>query len=397
LKQHISKLPIAVLSVIGPNDAEYLALSSKYLEEKNPNSNIEYFFGFLEDCLVDLSQFNHLKMVNFFKYKSGEFSFANSESGSSKHSYILNKLLESVSHHEYIFFIDPDCFVLEENAITKIVNIMRKKELHFFGAPWGPKKLNDFWDFPAVQFLCLKGEVLKNNTLDFRPVWEKEQSRYINENCQKAELLKSDLYVIKAYLKQIIKSILKLSPRILALLLLVAQIRFYRRNPWEPNKDTGYLLREQHIQNYKSDILESLYSRHEQSSLPIGFDLNQYLYLNPDLRFSEELAVLSLKLIGRERKRSIGKQCRIYRYIFARNWSSPQDSVYNFNKIVLFKDLECTLSTYIQDHKSLKYWDYFFWEKELFCLHIGGKNKKGAGVDSIAISEINRLITAAKK
>lgn len=100
---------------------------------------------------------------------------------------------------------------------------------------------------------------------------------------------------------------------------------------------------------------------------------------------------------NRKRERSIGKQCRIYRYIFARNWSCPQDSVYNFNKIVIFKYLECSLSTHIQDHKSLKYWDYFFCEKELFCIHIGGKNKKGAEVDCIEISEINRLMTTAKK
>lgn len=87
------------------------------------------------------------------------------------HGFGLNSCLEHV-HTRYMLVLDPDFFILMNDAILHVLLHMNKHGLAFFGAPWHPKYIKKYRDFPCPHCLFIDTDIAKVESLDFAPKYE---------------------------------------------------------------------------------------------------------------------------------------------------------------------------------------------------------------------------------
>ncbi len=84
------------------------------------------------------------------------------------HALGMNRLSQKVKTR-FVFFLDPDFYIIRKNWINDIMQYMQSKGLTFFGAPWHPKHYNKLRYFPCVHCLCVDQSKVNLKLFDFCP------------------------------------------------------------------------------------------------------------------------------------------------------------------------------------------------------------------------------------
>lgn len=88
------------------------------------------------------------------------------------HAYIFNKMLPYIKTR-YVFFCDPDVFVLRKHWIKEVLEHMDQNSLAFFGITYDPKKYAKYRYFPVINGMFVDLGKVNIKNLDFLPYYRK--------------------------------------------------------------------------------------------------------------------------------------------------------------------------------------------------------------------------------
>lgn len=119
-----------------------------------------------EDLQMDDSRFEVIKGPVITKMEASSIGY-----GSFHHAKALN-LAISYTDADKFLILDPDCFMLLPDWIRLVEKHMDQMHLGFFGAPYHPKKVQNYKEFPSAICMFINRKLLEDNHhffLDFSP------------------------------------------------------------------------------------------------------------------------------------------------------------------------------------------------------------------------------------
>lgn len=227
-----------------------------------------------------------------------------------QHGMILNHLLmECPPHTEFFGIIDPDCFIIDGQALEEIMRRMSIEGLGSVGVTY-PNTFppNYYWDFPVAYFQIFNNRIVDASKLNFMPaISMKPKSglrRLFLENSLVGLLLR----------KRIMKIVKVVRNRNgLLELFIFLLLQRYLENSASTCKDTGWQNREYFTNNHINTEIIPVLFQSPKPTLPF-FDSKTYIEANLDLGSNIDPTVHFL-LHGIFENRDIGHQSLLVRVL----------------------------------------------------------------------------------
>jgi len=163
---------ISLVSVIYSKNS-YLKFKKNYelVNKTNDTDRWIWYVGInnnLDIRGIDLISNNNIK---YFNGVDINYSIPPSIRGSYNHGECLNKILYKINS-KYLLIMDYDFYIIKNNWVNKVIRYMEESDIYVFGAPWHPKWITKYRDFPCVHFMILNLDEINKQLLDFCPDYD---------------------------------------------------------------------------------------------------------------------------------------------------------------------------------------------------------------------------------
>jgi hypothetical protein len=170
------KTKVAAVTVIGPprsgskfpDDLELHTFGRTLVEENNPELEFEWFVAFRKSWG---HEYPESRNSHIYALDSASIPELSSNHPSVDHGAMLNYVLGTLPDDlRFVMILDPDCFLLGQNALQKHIDSMSEKGVAISGTPYGlsfPKSF--FRDFPTVFAMVIDQSLVQIKDLDFMP------------------------------------------------------------------------------------------------------------------------------------------------------------------------------------------------------------------------------------
>lgn len=158
---------LEIISVVYQN-SELLAINQSLTEQLNPSTKHKWIVADNEHGRNQHLENDNLTLV------TGATKRPAGDAGSLHHAEGLHNCLSQVTSR-YVLLIDPDFFAIRPNWIAEVLSQMRDYDLSFFGSVWHPRWYYQYRYFPTVHFMLIDLQKAPLESLDFRPLIEKDR------------------------------------------------------------------------------------------------------------------------------------------------------------------------------------------------------------------------------
>ena len=156
-----------IVSVVFKN-SELFAINQAITERLNPTTPHRWIVADNE-----LGENQHLRNDNL-TLVDGAVKRPAGDAGSLHHAEGIHNCLSRVTAR-YVLLIDPDFYVIRPEWIADVLSHMETHQLSFFGSVWHPRWYYQYRYFPTVHFMLIDLQRAPLETLDFRPLIEKDR------------------------------------------------------------------------------------------------------------------------------------------------------------------------------------------------------------------------------
>lgn len=161
---------LTIVTVAGPQDEPYIAENIKLIAALNPNAT--YRMHVIDNGRMISSELG-ISGTLPAEIHSGVSQNPNIPShlrGSYQHAEALNQFFREQSiTTPYVLILDPDYYIIAPNWIHVVLEMMRRENHAFFGAPWHPQWFTKYRYFPCVHCLFVDCSQVDTQELDFTP------------------------------------------------------------------------------------------------------------------------------------------------------------------------------------------------------------------------------------
>ncbi len=354
-----------------PGGQEYLSLNLSLLARLNVDINfqVQVAHSIYHGELSEFKRYPNMDIV-LQEYSESNFKGLQALDPVSQHGALMNKLIQEFPPtSRYVVILDPDCYAIEKNLISKCIKEMRDFEISVVGVPypaWYPKEYT--WKTPQLYFSIFDTERIALLDIDLcagSNDVEKQVSAYQSSEGLALKLTRRIMHIL---LKM---RLVELSNPVY--LVLGAKINFLLRRFEINPKDTGWrignLLEKNHIE-YKvfSSILK------DNFEIP-GFNPSEYLESNLDLSNIDRHLGWHFLSQGLFEARQIGNQGYFPRMLHKFVGSDiidkskwPSTSLLGRDKVSNSNDLEIVL-------QAIPAADFYAFNGKFCLFHIGSKGK----------------------
>lgn len=328
-----------------------------------------------------LSEFNQYPNLEIVVQEYSESNFTGLEKLDPvvQHGALLNRLIQDIPPtSKFVLILDPDCYCVERNLISKCIREMVEFDISVIGVPypaWYPKEYT--WKTPQLYFSIFDTEKINLLELNLRAGSGGEENQGYVPKSSEGFALKITRKIRHILLKM---HIIELSKPIEIVLRMKVDflLRRFQINPKDTGWRIGILIENQNLR-YKvfPNILKENNKVH-------GFNQAEYLKSNLDLTNIDRHLEWHFLSQGLIEGRNIGNQGYLPRFI---RWfvgsevtdksKWPSVSILGKDKISNSKDLQLVL-------QSIPAADYYAFNGRFCLFHIGSKGK-GQIQDEIGI------------
>lgn len=145
-------------------------LNKSLTDRLNPESNHEWLFAenSKEEIKISPRQFADFNAKVFSGVAGWRKDVISFLRGSYNHAGGLQILLPHVQTR-FLVCTEPDFFIIRPNWILEMTELMSRKRISFFGAPYDPRRYNMYRYFPHIAFIAVDLSRIDKSTLDFYP------------------------------------------------------------------------------------------------------------------------------------------------------------------------------------------------------------------------------------
>ncbi len=316
---------ITIYSVPGPNSWGIIPLTSftggwKYsfasiqsLSQFNQEIEFEVILGHL-NSFGPVPRFPEIPRVIFtvLELDLKNLDMIHPTHQSSQHGALLNHIIwNRPPTTDYYIVIDPDFFVLGDNAIENLILEMSSQSIDIWGVSYPCEwPLPYYWDFPVAYFQIFRASSVPSSILDFRP----DESQYVPDKSQRSgyglprpKYLKMFNYVFYNLNRAILKIGLLGLSNVLMIFRDLAINRFLYRK-FDLFRDTGWKNR-----FLLSDLAVMVFPQFVRLvNYPIPFWKSDYLERNSDVAKSSLNPLWHYLNFGIYEKRPVGSRNFFY-------------------------------------------------------------------------------------
>jgi hypothetical protein len=80
-----------------------------------------------------------------------------------------------------VLVIDPDFFIVREEALFEMITYMKRRGLGLLGVPWHPRHFIKYRAFPCLHCLMIDTNLINRSLIDFQPIYEHGQFTEITD------------------------------------------------------------------------------------------------------------------------------------------------------------------------------------------------------------------------
>ncbi len=369
----------------------YLLKNFDFLISLNPETDIKFVIGHLSE-FGEIPDLPTVKGITFFVYKTSknDLQIEYKDHPSSQHGGLLNYMLKAHKlDTETYLIIDPDCYVLDMNILSKLSDHIMHNKIDFIGASY-PATISRryYWDFPTAYFMMIRRDGVDPSLLDFLP----DETSFIasshgNNNVVNLDKPRSQPPRIIRYFFNLLLSFYTYWGKDLYVHLLNSLKLNLRENDLDLFRDTGWKNRKNFI-NYSKEIFS--FGIHKDLNVA-DFDHVIYESLNPSLR---GFSVWHTFTYGIYQHRNFSGQKLIIRVLnlWLRNRSKLED-IHPDSSLIHAKSVLDGLGSE-ENWDNMKNAQTFYWKGRPVCLHLSHRGKTEPYSD---LKKLSRLLLGVRK
>jgi hypothetical protein len=370
----------------------YLLKNFDFLISLNPETEIKFVIGHLSE-FGEIPNLPERKGITFLLYKTSksDLLIQYKDHPSSQHGALLNYVLRSHKlDTETYLIIDPDCYVLDINILSKLSKHILQNKIDFIGAPYpATNSSRYYWDFPTAYFMMMRRDGVDPRSLDFLP----DESSFFASSYGNKEVVDLDKPIIPLprsirYLFNLLLSILTYWGKDLYIHLFNSLKLSLRTHDLDLFRDTGWKNR-MNFMNYSKEMFS--FGIHKDLSIA-GFDHALYESLNPSLK---GFSVWHTFTYGIYEHRNFSGQKLVIRVL--NRWLRARSKLDNFHpdsSIIHAKSVFDVLESE-EDWGNMKNAQTFYWKGFPVCLHLSHRGKTEPSSDLKKLSRV--LLAVAQK
>lgn len=353
-----------------PGGQDYLTRNLSLLARLNKDIHfqVKVAHSIYHGQLSEFNQYPNLEIV-VQEYSESNFTGLEKLDPVVQHGALLNRLIRDFPPtSRFVLILDPDCYCVEKNLLSKCIREMVEFEFSVVGVPypaWYPKEYT--WKTPQLYFSIFDTEKINLQRLDLRAGGGENNQEYVTKFSEGFALKitrRIRQILLKMHIVELSKPV-ELTLRAKEDLLL----RRFEINPKDTGWRIGILIEEQNIK-YKvfPNILKENFKVH-------GFNQSEYLKSNQDISDIENHLGWHFLTQGLFEGRIIGNQGFLPRFLRKFMGSNvddtskwPSSSILGGDKVSNSQDLELVL-------KNIPAADYYAFNGRFCLFHIGSKGK----------------------
>ena len=367
-----------------PGGWAYAIESIKFLVELNPQFQLNVVFGHVKE-FGPIPVIPTLPKVDFYVYETSltelsDFVFVGP---AQQHGAILNHILSAHKlQTKFYAILDPDCYLIQKNALHHLIAHMKKYDLDMIGVSY-PTTFQKvyYWDFPTAYFQLMNSNNCEPSALDFLP----EQTSLIagtglatSKNVPLAKTFRLVATLAKRFripVKRIMGNLRNSRIGLLQFVYYFYSNFFYRNTPLF--RDTGWRNRKT-LDSLKVEVIPH---RVRMITIRAGLNENEYLLENPDVEESGVNPTWHALMHGVYEERKIGRQIKMWKVfnrllrngsLVSRNY--PATSVIMVDSFLSSIEFQNGAGNFGYSYK-------YFWNRKPFCIHLGHGGKQNAETD----------------
>jgi len=381
---------VFLIMVPGPGTQDYSLEALKRTISLNPGIIFRIVLGYFPEHQIDKAKFTStFKNILFVEGNESDLPQSIQNNGSVQHGFLLNLILKSIKAKalDYILVLDPDFFIIKRDLVQEVINEMDDKALSFYGSPYLPRKVADFWDFPTVFFFLIKvNEQLQIAEIDFLP----EITRHV-EYQKKFSSRVGVKFILSLQSRVSLSRLSSNHARIVNAVLNYARLVFV--GPSKAPGDTGFRLREQYRKRSKFGMFQVI-SREQFTTFRLPkFNIRSYIAANVDLPNDEEFAWWHLRYLGLREGNHLGIQPVIYLPLvslqFLLSLRGAKQS-HSCSHILTLNDLPSPFHSVLSQFSP--YADFYALKGELCAIHWGTAGRSTFACDSEKLEDLESLM-----
>ena len=300
---------------------------------------------------------------------------------SHQHASVLNALLATnPPTSRFYSILDPDCYLLLENALTRITEHMTVKGLAAFGVPYPPTRFNH-QNTPTAFFSVFDKEFLTPKEANFLPP---ENMRIAKHPMGSKRLIKVIRHLRKGSFDAVEYLALILAPAsrsFTAFFFLFHQLRFGvgTRTNQALGHDTGFrVLAALEEKKLRFEVAKNCI---EDFGWRVGFNTREYLRLNPDVLRSNLDPTWHFLLFGIFQNRDFGKQNFLWKIIICAARPKHSYGAEVFDASSLEAGIRLVSIRRFRYWKKFIFGDQYNWNQRPLAIHLSSYGKNGDGRD----------------
>jgi hypothetical protein len=387
---------ITFYSVPGPNTSPgligediaggwaYAIENVKFLVELNPQCQLNVVFGHVKD-FGSIPIIPTFPKVNFYVYETSltELSDLAVVEPAQQHGAILNHILSTHNlQTQFYAILDPDCYLIEKNALHHLIAHMKKSDLDMIGVSY-PTTFQKvyYWDFPTAYFQLINRKNCEPSALDFLP----EQTSLVagagmatSKNVPLVRTFRLVAKLVKRFripVKRIIGNLRNSRIGVLQFVYYFYSNFFYRNTPLF--RDTGWRNRKMLVE-LKVEVIP-----HRVGTIAIraGLDEDEYLMENPDVEASGVNPTWHALMHGVYEKRKMGRQRKFWELFNKLLGNGALVSRIYPATSVMMADSFLSSIEFQNGTGNFGFSYEYFWNHEPFCIHLGHGGKQNPESD----------------
>lgn len=322
-------------------------------------------------------------VLKIFSIEDLEIDFPNQPS--SQHGALLNLGLKEVDT-KYYGVLDPDNYILLENAFDLMINKMINEDLATLGVSY-PEKLPKtyYWDFPTAYFQIFNNDWIKPSELNFMP----DESSYIIDpshpggaGVASTRFLMPRTKFGKNLKKRLVRLYMKLSPRS-TFINLINIITFRIGSIGKPLfRDTGWINRS-NFSNLRNYVIP--FAVNWPSVPQFAMSQKSYREVNADAIGSNINLTAHFFLHGIFENRDLGKRNIIYSWL--RKFIFKDLGHYQLFPISNLVELPKYVFALLESSNMGNFRNAFIYSynNEVFSIHLGHSGKSDPVLDQLRL------------
>jgi hypothetical protein len=362
----------------------YALENLEFLMTFNPDCELEVVFGHIKEFgpIPSIPRFSRIK-IHVYETSLSDLTDFEFVEAAQQHGAILNYILKTHRlETQYYAILDPDCYIVKENAFHALIDHMLRFDLGLIGVSY-PTTLPKvyYWDFPTAYFQLMDGRYCEPNSLDFMPAQTTLVARDGVATAELAPFAKTFGFAAKLVkrfkipLKKIMKKSQDSANIFFASIFYFYSNYIYRNTPLF--RDTGWKNRSM----YHHLNLEIIPHRVKLQIINAGLNEAEYLLENHDVRESGINPTWHALMHGVYERREFGQQRRMWtllnKLLGNGNFTTtnfPATSIVMANSILSYIEFDNGAGNFQYSYE-------YFWNFEPFCIHLGHGGKEDSSSD----------------